>query len=259
MKPVARAEVLFDGPGEPPPPPTPALRLRLLGGFDLRAGDEIVTLPLNVRRLLALLGVRERPQTRTMIAYTLWMDTSPPRATANLRSTLWKLGPQRQRLLQTDVERLWLADTVEVDLARVVAQGKRLIGPGRELLPGDTDVDELSQDLLPDWDEEWLRDERERLRQLRMHALEGLCARLRTDGRDAEAVCAGQAAVAAEPLRESAQRLLITAHLAEGNVSEARRQFEIYRSLLWENLHVSPSPQMLRLLATSAARPQTVR
>jgi len=167
MKPVARAEVLVDGLGEPPPPPTPALRLRLLGGFDLRAGDEIVTLPLNVRRLLALLAVRERPQTRTMIAYTLWMDTSPPRATANLRSTLWKLGPQRGRLLQTDAERLWLADTVQVDLALVVARAKRLIGPEPELLPGDTDVDELGEDLLPDWDEEWLRDERERLRQLR--------------------------------------------------------------------------------------------
>jgi DNA-binding SARP family transcriptional activator len=259
MKPVARAEVLVDGLGEPPPPPTPALRLRLLGGFDLRAGDEIVTLPLNVRRLLALLAVRERPQTRTMIAYTLWMDTSPPRATANLRSTLWKLGPQRERLLQTDAERLWLADTVQVDLALVVARAKRLIGPEPDLLPGDTDVDELGEDLLPDWDEEWLRDERERLRQLRMHALEGLCTRLRSDGRDAEAVCAGQAAVAAEPLRESAQRLLITAHLAEGNVSEARRQFEIYRSLLWENLHVPPSPQMLRLLGASPSRTQSVR
>jgi DNA-binding SARP family transcriptional activator len=229
-------------------------QLRLLGGFDLRVGDQIVTLPLNVRRLMALLAVRELPQTRASIAYTLWMDTSQSRASANLRSTLWKLGPQRERLLHSDAERLWLSDELGVDFIRVVAQAKRLIGPGPDLEPGDADVDELANDLLPDWDEDWLQDERERLRQLRVHALEALCTRLRTGGRDAEAVCAGQAAVAAEPLRESAQRLLITAHLAEGNVSEARRQFEIYRHLLWENLHLSPSPQIARLLAAGRTR-----
>src|SRR5882757_6646751 len=84
-----------------------AMRLRLLGCFDLRVGSEIVTLPLNVRRLIALLGVRELPQTRASVAYTLWIDMPQPRATANLRSTLWKLGPQREQLLHADAERLW--------------------------------------------------------------------------------------------------------------------------------------------------------
>jgi DNA-binding SARP family transcriptional activator len=135
-----------------------------------------------------------------------------------------------------------------VDYTCVVAQAKRLIGPGPELRPGDADVDELANDLLPDWDEHWLDDERERLRQLRVHALEALCTRLHSGGRAAEAVCAGQAAVAVEPLRESAQRLLIIAHLAEGNVSEARRQFEIFRRLLWDNLQLAPSPQTTRLV-----------
>lgn len=204
-----------------PAAPAEEFHLRLLGGFDPRVGEEIVTLPLNVRRLMALLAVRELPQTRASVADTLWMDVPQSRATANLRSTLWKFGPQRERLMHADAERLWLSSDVQVDLTRVVAQAKRLIGPEPELQSGDTDVDELANDLLPDWDEDWLRDEREQLRQLRVHALEALCTRLRTGGRGAEAVCAGQAAVAAEPLRESAQRLLITAHLAEGTISEA--------------------------------------
>jgi DNA-binding SARP family transcriptional activator len=231
------------------PPASP--QLRLLGGFDLRIGGEFVAVPLNVRRLLALLAVRERPQTRSSVAFTLWMDTAPTRATANLRSTLWKLGPQRELLLRADSEQLRLAEPVEVDLTRVIAQTKRLISPESELRDGDAVVDDLADDLLPDWDEEWLHDERERLRQLRVHALDSLCHRLRSDGRGAEAVCAGQAAVAAEPLRESAQRLLISAHLAEGNVSEAHRQFEMYRCVLWENLQILPSPQIARLLAPS--------
>jgi DNA-binding SARP family transcriptional activator len=236
--------------------PAEPARLRLLGGFDLRVGDQIVTLPLNVRRLIALLAVRERPQTRSSVAHVLWMDTTQSRAAANLRSTLWKLGPQRGQLVGCDGDRLWLAPHVSVDLTRVVTQAKRLIGPETDPPVDDMDVDELSNELLPDWDEEWLRDERERLRQLRVHALEALCSRLGDRGRGAEAVYAGQVAVAAEPLRESAQRVLISAHLAEGNPSEAHRQFDIYRQLLWDNLQLPPSPQMRRLLegALRAAR-----
>lgn len=223
--------------------------LRLLGGFDLRVSDQIVPLAMNARRLLALLAVRGRPQTRSSVAYTLWMDTTEPRAMANLRSTLWKIGAQRERLLRCTGEHLWLAPEVEVDLPRVVECAKHLIGPAVDPDADQTDVDELATELLPEWDEEWLYDERERLRQLRVHALEALCTRLGSGGRSAEAVCAGQAAVAAEPLRESAQHLLIAAHLAEGNVYEAHRQYEIYRRLLWEQLQLPPSPRMARLLA----------
>jgi len=223
--------------------------LRLLGTFDLRAGDQFVPLPLNARRLLALLAVRGRPQMRTSVAYTLWMDTTQTRAMANLRTTLWKIGPQRERLLHSANERLWLAPEVRVDLTRVVDCAKQLISQSPHAAAESTDVDELATELLPEWDEDWLRDERERLRQLRVHALEALCTRLGDGGRGAEAVCAGLVAVAAEPLRESAQHLLITAHLAEGNVYEARRQYEIYRRLLWEHLQLAPSPRLARLVA----------
>lgn len=249
VRPRAAASLERLRPSDQPEYPDEPVRLRLLGGFDLRVGNQIVTLPLNVRRLIALLAVRERPQTRTRLAYTLWMDTTQSRATANLRSTLWKLGPQRGQLVGCDGDRLRLAPHVSVDLTRVMAQAKRLIGPETDLPVDDIDVDELSNELLPDWDEEWLHDEREQLRQLRVHALEALCCRLGNGGRGAEAVYAGQAAVVAEPLRESAQRVLIRAHLAEGNLSEAHRQFEIYRRLLWDNLQLPPSPEMTRLLA----------
>ena len=61
------------------------------------------------------------------------------------------------------------------------------------------------------------------------------------------AVEAGLAAVAAEPLRESAHRALIAAHLAEGNRSEAMRQFEFYRMLLGKELGLEPSAMMASL------------
>ena len=43
--------------------------------------------------------------------------------------------------------------------------------------------------------------------------------------------------------------LLISAHIAEGNLSEASRQFEIYRHLLWHNLQLQPSHRIASLVA----------
>jgi DNA-binding SARP family transcriptional activator len=55
--------------------------------------------------------------------------------------------------------------------------------------------------------------------------------------------------VAAEPLRESAHRALIGAHLAEGNPGEALRQYQLFRGLLGRELGIEPSPRIRALLA----------
>jgi DNA-binding SARP family transcriptional activator len=106
----------------------------------------------------------------------------------------------------------------------------------------------LSADILPDWYDDWVSVERERFRQLRLHALEALSERLVAAGRYALAIEAGVAAVAGEPLRESAHRVLIRAHVAEGNHSEAVRQYHAFRRLLQTELSLDPSPQMEALI-----------
>jgi DNA-binding SARP family transcriptional activator len=61
-------------------------------------------------------------------------------------------------------------------------------------------------------------------------------------------------AVHADPLRESAQRALLEAHLAEGNWVEGRRGYESYRDLLWRELGVNPGPELASLLDPSHSR-----
>jgi len=63
---------------------------------------------------------------------------------------------------------------------------------------------------------------------------------------------AGLVAVAAEPLRESAHRVLIEAYLAEGNRAQALTQFHSCRSILLRELNIEPSPATR---ATIAAAP----
>ena len=106
----------------------------------------------------------------------------------------------------------------------------------------------LSGDLLPGWYDEWLQDEREELRQARLHALEVLARALSAAGRRSDAIQAALAAIRLEPLRETAHRTLIETHIAEGNWSEARRQFRRCQRLLREELGVEPSESTRRLL-----------
>ena len=226
--------------------------ISLLRGFELRIGDRTVTVPSNTQRLLAFLAIRDRPQLRTTVATSLWTDTTEDRAAANLRSALWKLADLRERLIETTGAYLSIPRDVDVDLPRLLVLARRLVAddePGADPTDAtDAMTGDLADDLLPDWDEDWLLFERERLRQLRVHALEALTRKLCARGRYAEALEAGLSAVVAEPLRESAQRALIEVHLAEGNVAEARRQFELYREVLWDHLALLPSVSLCSLV-----------
>lgn len=223
-------------------------RLRVLCGFEVQIGGQFVAVPANVERILAFLAVRGRPQQRLTVATTLWMDTTEDRAAANLRTALWKARQAIGECIHTCGNRISLAPAVEVDLTDIVEKTRRILDEHVDLEPEDCDPATLVGDLLPDWDEDWILFERERLRQLCIHALEALCLRLSRAGRPGLAVDAGLAAVAAEPLRESAQRALIAAHLDEGNVSEARRQYHLYRDLLWSNLGIEPSDTLRSLV-----------
>jgi DNA-binding SARP family transcriptional activator len=110
-------------------------------------------------------------------------------------------------------------------------------------------VSELREELLPDWYDDWLLLERERLRQVRLHGLEALCVRLTHLGRYSQAIEAGLLAVEEEALRESSQRALIAAHVSEGNLAEAVRQYDRYAQLLQKELGIAPGAQIRALVA----------
>jgi DNA-binding SARP family transcriptional activator len=232
------------------------VRLSLLGGFVLTVDGRIVPVLATGQRLLAFLAVQTHPAHRRHAAGVLWPDALAGRAGASLRSALWRIQRVCRDLIAADGQLLALQPGVRVDLARAHLLADRLLDSGRdcaELLRADARAG-LAEDLLPDWtDEGWLAVEREHFRQLRMHALEAMAARLVTAGRPGEAVAAGLAAVAAEPLRESAHRAVIIAHLAAGNRWAATRQYEQCRRVFREDLGLDPSTE-LRELALARAQ-----
>ena len=223
------------------------LRLNLLSTFGLVCDGVSVPLPMSVRRVVAFIALCRQPRERVYVAGCLWLDTPEERAQANLRSALWRLRRVGYPLISANASQLQLDPAVEVDLHEVEALAQQTLddetGP-----PPDLDASVFDGDLLPDWYDDWVLLERERFRQLRLRALDVLCDRLTRAGRHREAIEAGHAAVAAEPLRESAHRALVQVHLAEGNAAEAIRQYRVFRQLVSEHLGVAPSAQMEALI-----------
>jgi DNA-binding SARP family transcriptional activator len=228
--------------------------LSLLRCFELRLDGEAVRLPGSAQRLTAFLALQQRPLARVCVAGRLWPDATEEHAFASLRSALWRARRPGDDLIEAREDRLGLGTGVEVDRERLVARARRLIG-GADVCRDDDLCSELpNHDLLPGWHDDWVLVERERLRHLRLHALEALAQRFSELGRYSDAVDVALDAISAEPLRESAHRVLISVHLAEGNVGEARRQYALCGRLLRAELGLGPSSQLATLLSRPPAR-----
>lgn len=224
---------------------TTPVHLTLLDGFAVHIGGVEVPIPPSAQRLLALLGLRPGAERRGRLAGTLWPEKGEARASANLRSVVWRLpDPVRATLTSTPAQLglgpSWVVDAAVADreAAAVLQGGLRSIDPSG-----------CRADLLPSWDEPWLEVERERFRQQRLHVLEQLAENLLQDAKPNLAVCAALLAVEAEPLRESAQQLLVAAHLAEGNRAAAADAYDRFAVVLESELGLTPGPKLTALLA----------
>jgi DNA-binding SARP family transcriptional activator len=211
--------------------------VHLFAGPYLTVGPERHEVPEGSKQLLAFVALRRRRVERRQAAGTLWPFGDDERASGNLRSALWRLRRAGINALVADKWSLALSADVLVDLHLTEQWATRLIEgrpTPRDLAVSPSVADAL--DLLPGFYDDWALMERERIRQRILHALEALSERLAAAGRFADAIEAAMLATAAEPLRESAQRALIKAHIAEGNVSEARRSYRAYRDLMHREL-----------------------
>jgi len=200
----------------------------------------MVRLSLPARRLLAYLALRGQPVSRGVACDDLWPDVPEAIGRANLRRALWHLP------------RGWveaIGDELVLDAACDLAEAR---DAAERALAGEpltfAEINLLSNDILPGWHEEWVLPAHEAFRLLRVQALEAACRTMAASGAasggDALATQAGSAALAAEPLRESAAEALIEAHLAQRNRYQAVQCFRMLAERLECELGVSPDPAL---------------
>jgi DNA-binding SARP family transcriptional activator len=225
------------------------LGLSLLGGFRVMLDGGHLDVPMASQRIVALLALHDEPLRRTYVAGTLWPEYLDGRAAANLRTALSRLPVGPGVLVTAHGQLLALSARIDVDLRETRRLIRQVLDRGEEALHLDQVRDRLMVDLLPGWYDDWLVYEQERYREIRLQALEALCRWLVDQGRNGTAVEVGLATVATDPLRESAQRVLLEAHLAAGNPAAAVRGFERYRSLLRRELGMEPSGALAEMVS----------
>jgi DNA-binding SARP family transcriptional activator len=246
----------------------PVLRVRLLGGLELRLDGRPLP-PVESARAEALLAFLllhgQAAQPRQHLAFALWPDSTEAQARTNLRHVLHNLRralPHLDRFLEVTPRTLrWRAEaTGWLDVAAFEAA---LARADREEDGGLAALREAAAlyrgDLLEGRHDEWLLGERERLRQRFLGALERLTALLQARGEVADAIGYAERLLLADPLREDAYRLLMRLHDGRGDRARALRTYHACAATLERELGVAPSAPTRQLyedlLPTGAERP----
>jgi DNA-binding SARP family transcriptional activator len=222
--------------------------IEVLGNFRciVSAQRDAVLRPSS-QRLVALLAVYG-PQPRRDVAGILWPDTTSRQALNNLRTILWRLRSEAGGLVHEESTVCKLGN-VAVDLRSVHGWITQIVRGELSEIPA-----QATRALLPTWDEPWLVNPREELRLQQLHGLEAAAQLYLHHGRLAEASQCARAAVTMDPLRESANRILLEVSLREGNDVEAFRQFKRFETLLRQEMGIRPGPGISVLMAAIRQR-----
>ncbi|WP_210246341.1 MULTISPECIES: AAA family ATPase [unclassified Mesorhizobium] len=203
-----------------------------MDGRRLRAFDS-----LRLQRFLALIALRRDPQHRSRLAFELWPDSDERQARTNLRKLLHDFRhslPDIGEFVEIDNETVrWIpTGPTEVDVLRF----------RDAMAAGDFELAArlYSGDLLPACYDDWVLDERAKLRAEAYGALVRLTEE--AAGRDDHqaTIRHAQRIIDLEPTDEAAARIQMEAHLALGDRAAARRCYHRYAEVLERDLAVAP-------------------
>lgn len=204
----------------------------VLGRFQLQPDMRLAN---GAARTVAYLALADGRASRDEIAEALWPFAHRQQSRANLRKSIWQIPDGLVDAANGDLR---LRADIDMIRAHEVAAAA-LSGEAIEF----ADVQLLSYDVLTGWYDEWIDAFRDDFASLRVAALETACRTLIENGRALLAVRAGEAALAADPFRESAALALIGAHLEQGNRHAAAALGESFAARLQSELGLRPAPQ----------------
>jgi TolB-like protein/tetratricopeptide (TPR) repeat protein len=222
-----------------------ALKISLLG--PLRIVRDGRVLDLQSKKAQALLGYLALPpgrrHARVHLATLLWGGMGDEQARHNLRQCLSVLRRALgDRAVVGEGDRIYLdADVVHVDVATLDrTDGESATGVvDGELLEGLSVGEEAFDD--------WLADERARLRALVCDRLGRLAAARAAAGGVDDAIETARRLLALDPANEEAHRLLMGLYARAGRRSAAVRQYEACVAALERHLRIGPGAETIQL------------
>jgi predicted ATPase/DNA-binding SARP family transcriptional activator len=196
-----------------------------------------------------LLHPRERIE-RQALAFTLWPDEDEAAARAALRRHIYlatrALPPaDGEPWISADATTVgWnplAAAVVDVDRFRLLSADDKRLAEAAALYAGD---------LLAPFDDEWIAEERDRLRRRQTANLECLIAERRAAGDFSGAIRYAQELLRLDPWREDAIRQVIALRAALGDRSGALAEFERFAQRLRDDLDTEPLPETIAVYAS---------
>jgi DNA-binding SARP family transcriptional activator len=230
------------------------LTIRLFGRFYLSMGEEPLpfhapprTLPL----LAYLLLHRNEPIARQSLSFILWPDESEDSARANLRRHLHWL---RHSLPAPPTDHPWLLSDAKslqwnpaADYFLDVAEFEHLSAVDEGLSQA---VELYQGDLLSDLYDDWILNERERLRDRFFECLGRLVQQYRLERDYPQAIAFSRRWLTHDPLREDVLRQLVALRYEAGDRAGAIEEYESFRQRLHHELGISPMPETITLFET---------
>ena len=209
----------------------------------------------------SLLAAPRWKLTRGILAGRLWPDKDEQSARHCLATALWRIKsrlPRDQKLVSLDGEsvRLSLGRFDFVDMLAFERRAQSALRhPDSLACAGERHrlaraLRHYAGSFLASRDQETIVFDRERLRTLYLDSLYAL-AQAETEAQNWSAARASaQVLCAIEPLREDAQRLLMTAHVRCGSRALALSQYRSLVALLERELDIAPMAETRRLAET---------
>ena len=220
--------------------PTPTrLEVRLLGAVEIMLDGQRLR-AFNSPRLqqfLALIALREDPQQRSRLAFQLWPNSDEGQARTNLRKLLHDF---RHALPDS-------GEFVEIDreIVRWIPSGPSAVDVVQfrdALAAGDLELAArlYSGDFLPACYDEWVLDERAKLRAKAHGAFERLTEQDSRRGDHRATITYAEMISDLEPTAEAAVRAQMEAHLARGDKVAALRAYHRCAEAIERDLGVAP-------------------
>ena len=233
------------------------LRAYLLGSFRVQRGLQTIRFPTRkVESLFAYLALYPEQHTREKLAALLWGDSTDEQARHSLRTALTAIRKELgDEALLTDRETVQLNPDfpiwVDVREFQQMANGAGRIadsvGEPLAMNPCQSAIGQYRGDLLPDFYDDWIQPERERLRTFHFAALLRLAQDARSSSQYIHAIEFAQKVLASDAANEKAYQHIIFCSAALGDRIGALKYYDECEKILRGELGVAPSKETIVL------------
>lgn len=250
------------------------MQVILFGNLQIRTDthDKVALRPTAARLFAFLLLHRHTTLLREVVAEMFWQGAELSRARRCLNTTLWQLrqafgaGNGRQpAVIEATPEQIRISQEAELwlDVASFERKAKEGLAPtGTPLSPAqvgalETAVGLYHGDLLNEFYDSWVLQERERLRLLYLRCLSRLMAHHHEQQNLERSIGYGRCILHVEPWREDVHRHLMRLYAENGRRAEAVAQYQLCREALERELAVSPLAETEALYRQLLVNPAT--